>query len=438
LGQYIKYLPIIAPNCELMNISQLPKFHSLALLTLIFLSACKTPAYTKVAELGKADAIKPEVQYFIADKFDAQNLNCVAVGKVRKNHKSDDFVGLDQRLLVRRSLFGVLSAKNYEDIELSRVDYVLSKSGGTTTAEILKKLDCDAMLSAEILGFENKYYVAYSITSVELKTELTDKDGDILWSARHRASSHEGAIPLSPFSMISGTFIAATNRQDEVAFQMIDAASRRILKTLPDRKEIDLANEIISELPKVDGLKVSSESNEAANSNLSAETLLAKGAYEDALLEANANIATNSDDAHAYYVAARASLMSGKYDDAIDLSLNAIAKGIKTAEAYSSLGIAYLKTDNLRFASAAIEKATQLEPKSAYLKFNLGVVREADQKLSAAAEAYFDAGNISLEQNDLDRLYRSFSSLKKLGAQNNDAQKRYLQLAASINKRAGN
>ena len=53
-------------------------------------------------------------------------------------------------------------------------------------------------------------------------------------------------------------------------------------------------------------------------------------------------------------------------------------------------------------------------------------------------KAYFDAGNISLEQNDLDRLYRSFSSLKKLSAQNDNAQKRYIQLAASINKRAGN
>ena len=421
-----------------MKISQLPKCNSLAFLTLILLCACKTPTYTKVAELSKADAIKPEVQYFIAEKFATDSLNCIAVGKIRKGHTGDDFENLDQPHLVRRSLFGVLSAKNYEDIELSRVDHVLKKSEGATTADILKTLNCDAMLSAEILSFDNKYYVAYSITSVELKTELTDKEGDILWSARHRASSHEGAIPLSPFSIISGTFIAATNRQDEVAFQMIDAASRRILKTLPDRKEIDLVNEIISELPRVEGSKVSFVSNEAANSNLSAETLLAKGAYEEALLEAKANIATNSDDAHAYYVAARASLMSGKYDDAIDLNLNAIAKGVKTAEAYSSLGIAYLKTDNLRFASAAIEKATQLEPKSAYLKYNLGVVREAGQKLSAAADAYFDAGNISLEQNDLDRLYRSFSSLKKLGAQNNDAQKRYLQLAASINKRAGN
>ena len=81
-----------------------------------------------------------------------------------------------------------------------------------------------------------------------------------------------------------------------------------------------------------------------------------------------ANIETNSDDAHAYYVAARASLMSGRYDEAIDLTLNAIAKGFKTAEAYSSLGIAYLKTDTLRLASAAIQKATQLKPKSAYLK----------------------------------------------------------------------
>ena len=421
-----------------MKISQLPKYSSLALLTLIFLCACKTPTYTKVAELGKADAIKPEVQYFIAEKFDDENLNCVAMGTVSKNHDSGDFVSLDQRLLVRRSLFGVLSAKNYKDIELSRVDHVLSKNGGATLAEILKILDCDAMLSAEILSFENKYYVAYSVTSVELKTELTDKEGDILWSARHRASSHEGAIPLSPFSIISGTFIAATNRQDEVAFQMIDAASRRILQTLPDREEIDVVNEIINEFPRADGLKVSSASNEAADPNLLAETLLARGAYDEALVKAKANIAANSDDAHAFYVAARASLMSGRYDEAIDFNLNAIAKGFKTAEAYSSLGIAYLKTDNLRFASAAIEKATQLEPKSAYLKYNLGVVREAEQKLSAAAEAYFDAGNISLEQNDLDRLYRSFSSLKKLGAQNNDAQKRYLQLAASINKRAGN
>ena len=31
---------------------------------------------------------------------------------------------------------------------------------------------------------------------------------------------------------------------------MIDAASRRILQTLPDRNEIDVVNEIISEFPE--------------------------------------------------------------------------------------------------------------------------------------------------------------------------------------------
>ena len=200
-----------------MKISQLPKFNSLALLTLIFLCACKTPTYTKVAELGKADAIKPEVQYFIAEKFDNENLNCVAVGQSKKKSYSDDFVNLDQRFLVRRSLFGVLSAKNYEDIELSRVDHVLKKSESATTAEILKTLNCDAMLSAEILSFENKYYVAYSITSVELKTELTDKEGDILWSARHKASSHEGAIPLSPFQL----FLALLSPQPIVRMKLL-------------------------------------------------------------------------------------------------------------------------------------------------------------------------------------------------------------------------
>ena len=81
-----KILPIITPNHELMNVSQLPKINSFTLLTLICLCACKTPTYTKVAEPGKAEAIKPEVQYYINEKFDNENLNCIAVGKVIKNH----------------------------------------------------------------------------------------------------------------------------------------------------------------------------------------------------------------------------------------------------------------------------------------------------------------------------------------------------------------
>ena len=62
---------------------------------------------------------------------------------------------------------------------------------------------------------------------------------------------------------------------------------------------------LINELPRADGSKVSSASNDAANSNLSAETLLTKGAYEEALVKAKVNIAANSDDAHAFYIAAR-------------------------------------------------------------------------------------------------------------------------------------
>ncbi len=426
------------PKHELMNISQFTKFKLLTFLTFICLCACKTPTYTKVTKLGKAESIQPEVQYYIDNKFDNKNLKCIAVGKVRKNHSSDDFKSLDQRLLVRRSLFGVLSAKNYKDIELSRVDHVLSKSEGATTNEILRRLECDAMLSAEILGFENKYYVAYSITSVDLKTELTDKVGNILWSARHKASSHEGAVPLSPFSIISGTFTAATNRQDEVAFQMIDAASRRILKTLPDREKVDVFNEIMNEFSPTDEIKSSSAIYDTVYSNVTAETLLAKGAYEDALAKAKADILINGDDAHAHYIAARAALMSGKHNEAIDLNLRALAKGFNKAETYSSLGIAYLKIDNLRFASAAIEKATQIEPKRAYLQYNLGVVREAEQKFSAAAQAYFDAGKLSLEQKDLSRLYRSFSSLKKLSSRNTDARRWYLQLAALIDTKVEN
>lgn len=404
----------------------------------VLLSACKTPSYKKVSDTSEASNFSQEVQYSISENFDFNNLECIAVGKITKSHNNDDFINLNQEELVRKSLYGVLSAKNYADVDLARVDYIMNSSLDPSTQNTLNSLNCDALMTADILSFKNKYLLAYSITSVEIEAKLVDKNEKLIWSSRHMASSHEGAIPLSPFSLISGVFVAATNRQDEVAFQMIDAATRRILNTLPDRNKVDLVDQIITSIPS-DFLEDKTEDVKLQQSSkTSIEMLIAKGAFEEALIQAELNIEEDNNNATAYFFAGRSSLMLGKYAKAIDYNLTAIAKGYETAEVYSSLGIAYLKSKKMSLASASITKASNLEPNNSYLKYNLGVIREAEKNIPAASDAYYDAGIIALEQEDLDRLYRSFSSLKKLSQSNDTAMTKYGQLGQKISVRNKN
>ena len=71
--------------------------------------------------------------------------------------------------------------------------------------------------------------------------------------------------------------------------------------------------------------------------------LLAKGAYEQALVVAEADIEADGSDGAAYYVAARASLLLSNTSAAIDYSLLALANGQTTSSTYSGPGVAYIQ-----------------------------------------------------------------------------------------------
>ena len=146
-----------------------------------------------------------------------------------------EFPNLNKEKIIRQAVYGVLSAKNYLDIELPIVDNVLKNNKNISNKDLLEKLDCDAILIGKINKFHNDFYITYSITTVELEFALIDKNEKLLWKSKNSANSHEGAFPLSPVSLVTGVFTATTNVQDEVALQMIDTAVRRGLKTLPNR-----------------------------------------------------------------------------------------------------------------------------------------------------------------------------------------------------------
>ena len=284
---------------------------SLIFLGLLFLFGCKTPTVEKTSAFTDRISFLPIVQYQTDNAFVPNEIECIAVGTIEDRTEQAGFEDLKKTEIVRRVVHGILGTKNYKDVELSRVDYILQ----TSEENLLARLNCDAILKGKILKFENSSVVAYSVTTVEIELTLIDKNGTTLWSGRHAANSHEGALPLSPISLISGIFVATTNRQDEVALQMVDTAVRRVLGTLPDRDEFVFIGDLIPQELQ------SSTSKEAT---LVSQKLLNEGAYENALISAQMEIQKNLKNVAPLLVASEASLYLGNYEKAENFAIDAL------------------------------------------------------------------------------------------------------------------
>ena len=135
------------------------------------LSSCKTPSIKNVSEFKDSPVLSSEVQFQKSDNFKPNDINCLAIGKFEDFSDGGDYKNLNKSSLVRSAFYGAVSPKNYIDVELARVDHISLKY----PTEILKHIQCDAMLSGKILKFKNSSMVAYSVTSVELEARLTDK-----------------------------------------------------------------------------------------------------------------------------------------------------------------------------------------------------------------------------------------------------------------------
>ena len=181
-----------------MSLYNLKKISLIFLLASILLSGCMTPTIKRVSEFNSPLPFFPEVQFSAVSKFKPDEIDCIAVGNFEDNSSQDDYPHLNKSKLVRAAVYGVLSAKNYRDIELNRVSYLLSKANN----KALQELNCDALLSGQIITFENSNFLTYSITTVEVILILENLEGEVLWQAKHAANSHEGSLPVSTLSLL--------------------------------------------------------------------------------------------------------------------------------------------------------------------------------------------------------------------------------------------
>ena len=221
---------------------------------------------------------------------------------------------------------------------------------------------------------------------------------------------------------------------------MVDAAARRLLKTLPDRPEQNSAEDAIGNIIDTTVLdqKGAGEALASVEEKESAMQLLAKGAYEQALLAAKADIEASGSDGKAYFVAARASLLLSDTAAAIDYSLSALANGQATSSTYSGLGVAYIQDENWRLADASFRKAAELDPTSSQVQFNLALVSEVGKDIPRASDHYLKAGNLALRKQELSRVHKALTALKRLAQNNQYAQNQYVELGHQVQSALAN
>ncbi len=380
------------------------------MLLCLFLSSCQTPKYSKVKSFSKSKNILPEVQYSLSENFNPNNINCIAIGKIKDNSNVNEYKSLDKVSLIRHAIYGHLSPKNYQDIELHKVAFVMKSSN--TNQLILKNLDCDALLEGTITEFKNNFYVAYSSTNVGLTLFLKDKHNQVLWKASHTAKSRAGSIPFSPIGLATGLFSASSNTDEEVAFQMIDTVVRRVLKTLPETTNVENKNQLkYAAIPETKSSKTSSK--KVIKKQKSPSVLFASGQYGQAIELININLKSNVDNHKLIFLKGRSQLMLNQYEKAASTFLDALA--IKMDSDYlNGLGYAYSKLKQPNKAFAAYNKAILINNKNSYAYFNSGLLLENEGNVKRAADYFYSAGTSSLLNRDFLKANNSHDALERL------------------------
>lgn len=380
-----------------------------AALCALSLTSCQTPAKKKVAAITTEEQLLSEVQYTIAEeKFDS-DIKCIAVGKIELADDSEDFSELNKVESVRRTLVGNLFQQNYTQVPLKTVDALLSDGADTRT--LLSQTSCDAVISGQIYRFANKSYVAASSTEVGLNLAITNIEGEVIWSGRHLATSRDGSLPFSPLSLLSGVFLAQANASDEVALQMVDAAVRRLVDTLPPQNEAPLAlaknEQAVQELfTPANTIKI----HEAS----SASQLLESGQYEAAIQAAKLELQSGENQYQNQLIIGDAHRHLNRFNDAVNNYLSAIALNTKQSIGYEKLSLGYLNLRRIDLARASLSKAMSINPESSAIRYKLAIINESQNANNEAAKLYFQAGELAIREKNNDGIYSSLTALERL------------------------
>lgn len=386
-------------------------FKTILLILLIFplIGSCVTPQTKKVDNLSQEKKLFSDVQFTLDEHFEEKGIKCIAVGNLRITDENSGYPNLPKEKLVRQAIIGNLTPKKYKALPLEDIKKAVPKTTSEQSTLALQK--CDALIIGDISAFRNDNVLFYSDTVVGLNLQMKDGSGNLLWSGRHRASSKKGTIPFSPFSLISGLIASYYNSENEIAFQMVDAVSRRLVDTIPNGDYINL--NFGSAENAIYSLKQSEPGKTKAEGAGMAAKLLEKGKINKALETARFAIGNDDNLLENYTIGAKAASMLQQHELAIEYYLEAIAIE-QTTEGLTGLSLSYLKSGQSNMARASMLKAVLSSPEDLVTRLRHGLLLEAIKAPEDAAKAYYKAGELAYRDNDLENLYKALMSLKRL------------------------
>ena len=378
------------------------KFTLATLVVLPLISACVTPQTKQVESLSPENKLFSDVQFTLNEQFKERKIKCITVGNLQITDENAGYPSLPKERLVRQAIIGNLTSKNYEAIPLKEFN---------ETQSISATKNCDALIDGEISAFRNDSLLTYSDTIVGLSLQMKDTSGNVLWSGRHSASSKGGALPFSPFSLISGLIASQYNSENEVAFQMVDAVSRRLVDTIPDGQHFNLDwGSIENAVYNLDQQEPAKAKDEQAGT---AAKLLAQGKIQKALAAARDAIQQNDSLYQNYSVGAKAATMLQQHDLSTEYYLEAVAIR-QTTESLTGLSFSYLKSGRADLARASMSKAVLSSPEDLDTRLQYGLLLEAIKAPEDASKAYYQAGELAYQDGDLESLYKALVSLRRL------------------------
>ncbi len=463
--------------------------------TLFFLYSCSTNYIEKeninLKDEGLKNPLKSNVYFSISKDFNDKKPNCIFILPIKSDIKRKKFIlTLDTESfdkIIRKSIYAHLSAFNYRDIELSRIDYLIDKYNSQNLDDFInlaRKINCNGMLEIKINKFNYKYLGIYSSVNVFVTVHLiSTKTKDILWEAGLDELKAEGSLPLSPFSIASGLYSATNNLKEESIYSVADNISRKLLKKLPNPNDLQLlasdlelgisdkvnANKVIAKKNFTKQISHEEFQNIITNNQFNNEQfkkLYADIKNEKGLSRESTYIYSNLLFKNGYYEEAikniseiellkesypELSFLKGKiyysmqdYRNAELSFIRAISKNSNSALYLNSLGVLYVKQNKLSLANAAFAKALDIAPNNIKANKIMGVINFNLKKYDDAVYYFTNSAISSYENNDYTNLAKNIIILENIDKINpnvvnkNIMKKLYKALERRISKNEKN
>ena len=448
---------------------------------------CASPSYIDKGkgEAGSRVGFTEDVVFQVYDGYNNDPPNCVAIlpFKTPQDGASKaEAITLDQTETVRRAFYAHLSPQGKRDVEIPRVDFVVSQISDVdkNNPEVVGgRLGCDAVVIGEVTEYGSSYFGIYSKVAVGADLKMIRvKDGSLLWEGKHIAVSHGGEVPFSPIGLAMGLIKASMNLEEEQLFRVIDDLARRLVTTIPDNRMAVLDEPFttvqiaIRKKPKdaktvdefLEALEGKSEErqklafNEAINAtrfgdqgtrslhqilvdrapddpeahSRFARYLVDQGDYAGALKSAKQSLVLNDEDHGMHFLTARILIKLGNLKGADKAIVKAVALDDSQPKYLNGLGYVNSLRGKHERALAAYRMAVDRDPTNGFAYYNMGVTLFNEGDTDEAANAFYGAGLAYLKTKRYGQAEKALADLKDLTSQGVDVSEEIKTLEEAL------